>query len=655
MASEVGGQQLTLARVRGAFAMQKSALGDVRRDLRAARLARSQEIAERTVRKRFLAREREIERGIRAYWIALKRKVRITPTQKRSRPKSPLGRIKLGVPSGLVRLPRYEGPILDSKGRRGVFMSVEYFGARRTRFGVGRRMVVYITRELGVEHDAEGKAIVLSNVGEAVDEIEAAFELVEVVNRGARGNGKLLFSMIVGLPHDLPSEARREIMQRFAAEAFEPYDLPYCGAVHEAPPDGDKRNTHGHFLFALRPMARTGDHQWEVGRELLTEHDCKERFYDLRKTFSEVMTDVSREYGKSRRSYTHLSNVARGLKAGPQEKLGAAATAMVLRGEDVAANLRNQQRVEEGQRLMAADRAQRRINAPLAIVNRIRRKLKRLITPILTDKRELVLKASSWPSPPDLAPAMRIGSLPASTDQPAIKRAPMLLLPRVVAPTPTVRTRGSLFPSPPIDSDGKGFAGAPASSMPTVEADPTRSPIPDITVTMSFPPSQAAHPAPIRASAMPHAGASSRTLRPPITFPGLIAPTILEVRSTPSLPVVPAPSTTALAAAPTLTIAIPDAPRSVMRSIGLRATGSIAYGLPDVSSHRDSASRGSTKVDRLPDIPKIAQGANSVRIGTSLLDLIEHFDSIQRQREEAKAKARARQRAQLPRNHDVSR
>jgi hypothetical protein len=59
-------QDFSLARGRSAFAMAKSSLAQHRRELRAVRLARSQDMAERAVRRRFLAREREVERGIRA-------------------------------------------------------------------------------------------------------------------------------------------------------------------------------------------------------------------------------------------------------------------------------------------------------------------------------------------------------------------------------------------------------------------------------------------------------------------------------------------------------------------------------------------------------------------------------------------------------------
>lgn len=314
-------------------------------------------MAERDVQRRFNAREREVDRGIKAYWAKLKCKVRVRPSRQGAARKSSPLRLRNGKLLGFIALPRYSGIILDRQGRRGVYMAVEYFGARRTRAGAARQWVVYITRDDGVERDGSGEAVIMSNVGDTAEEQAMAFELIEVINRAARGNGKLFFSMIINLPHDIPVEARREIVERFCEEAFGAYDLPYCAALHEPSAEGDQRNKHAHVLFALRPLRRTGDHEWQAGKELLTEHDNPERFFELRKKFAEIMTSVVRESGKRGRAYTHLSNASRGLKNEPQTHLGAVRTAIVRRGEEVRANVRNLFRKVQGERDMRADRA----------------------------------------------------------------------------------------------------------------------------------------------------------------------------------------------------------------------------------------------------------------------------------------------------------
>ena len=353
-------------------------------------------MAERSVARRFLARQREVERGIRAYWAVLRLKVRVRPAKSGASPRAK--KLKLGRLGSIggIGLASYRGAIIDSCGRRGVFQSVKYYGARRTRFGVGKRMVVYITRNDGVEYDAHGNGVIMSNVGATPDEIGCAFELLEVANRSARGNSKLMLSMIVGLPHDVPVEARKEILERFCDQAFDLFDLPYCAALHTPSEEGDQRNYHAHILFSFRPMRKTGDHEWEVGRELLTEHDCKEQFFELRKRFAEIMTQVVQDHGKGKREYTHLSNTERGLKAEPQEGLDAALTAIVRRGGEVDRNERNRERVETGTKLMAGDRSTRRLMNPKAILNRIARKVEdlRMPRPLISTDSTFALTAT---------------------------------------------------------------------------------------------------------------------------------------------------------------------------------------------------------------------------------------------------------------------
>ncbi len=435
-----GAKDLTLSRGRQAFSMHKSALADQRREQRDLSLARSQEIAERGVRRRFLKRQREVERGIKAYWAMARIKVRLRPAKAGARPRTIKLRLGRLIRLRGIRLASYRGPIIDSRGRRGVFQTVEYYGARRTRFGVGKRMVAYVTRDDGVELDAEGDAVCISNVGETSSEMGCAFELIEVANRTARGNAKVMLSMIVGLPHDVPIEARRKILERVCEEAFGLFDLPYCAALHKPSGEGDQRSHHAHVLFSFRPMRRTGDHEWEVGRELLTEHDRKERFFELRKLFAEIMTEVVQDHGKTRREYTHLSNTARGLKAEPQENLNAALIAIVRRGGEVDRNERNRERVEEGEKLMAADRSVRRLANPKAVLNRVLRKVERLRIP--APARLGAIARLSMPILPQRAPkaAPLAISVPGSLPLSPIARAVSYLPPRMTTlPAPVSR------------------------------------------------------------------------------------------------------------------------------------------------------------------------------------------------------------------------
>jgi len=424
--------------------MQKSTFADARRAIRAKRVATSQATAEREVRRRFLAREREHERGIRAYWAALKSKVRV-PLRRRAVVKKP-DRLKLRL-IGQYFLPSYSGPVIDAKGRRGVFMSVEYVGARRSKSGAARRIIAYNTRDDGVERDGAGVPVIVSNIGDTPDEQAAAFELIEVLNRSARGNGKLFFTMIVSLPDDVAVEARQEIIRRFCEEAFGAFDLPYSAALHEPSPQGDQRNHHAHIVFALRPLRRTGDHEWEAGRELLTEHDNPERFFHLRKQFAEIMTEVVQEKGK-RREYTHLSNAGRGLKAARQEKLGAIDTSRVRRGEVVPKNERNKARIAEGKADMAADRSRR-----WAEKGKARQAAMSTVETISLPQPpgvSLPIIGALLPAVPRTSYPVRVASLPAEPAPSSYVRSTALPAAPPIAGSP-IRLQTS-FPSPPQNS-----------------------------------------------------------------------------------------------------------------------------------------------------------------------------------------------------------
>lgn len=187
-------------------------------------------------RRRYLAAQRAADRAIASFWRRFFAKRR-SIEKKRPAPSRKMAR--LAVPGGSTRLPSYSGPVIDRLGRQGVFPSVRYYGAKRARVAVARRLVRYITRDDALERDGSGNVTMLSNVGADVAEQASAFDLVETLARASRGNAKIVFSMIVNLPHDVSPEARREILQRFCLEAFALHDLPYVATIHEPPVEGD--------------------------------------------------------------------------------------------------------------------------------------------------------------------------------------------------------------------------------------------------------------------------------------------------------------------------------------------------------------------------------------------------------------------------------
>lgn len=334
-----------------------------RADALMTRLTRTREARLRTVeamrdgqaRRRYLGEQRAADRAIQRFWRKFFAKQRPETRHRVQRSKK---MAKLALPGGSTRLAAYPGPIIDRLGRRSVFLAARYYGAKRAKVGVARRLVAYIVRPDALERDANGRATILSNVGESVAEQMTGFDLIETLARASRGNAKVVFSMLVTLPHDVTPEARREILTRFCLEAFELHDLPYVATIQTPPPEGDQRNNHGHIIFALRPMQRVGDHEWDVAPRLAAEHDGEARFTYYRRLFAETMTEVVQAHGRNR-IYTHLSNAERGLPALPLKTLGPALTKAVRDGQIAGANEQNRLRVERNLAVIAADRDRR--------------------------------------------------------------------------------------------------------------------------------------------------------------------------------------------------------------------------------------------------------------------------------------------------------
>lgn len=336
-----------------ALAMKRAdrlaSLTNKRREIRARAAEAMRDVG---TRLRYLREQRAVDRAIERFWrrfFAKPRDLARGPTP------APRRRKSITIPAGSTKLPSYQGPVIDRLGRQGVYLAVRYYGAKRAKIGVARRLVLYITRLDALECDGDGNPIILANVGEGVAEQAAAFDLIETLARSSRGNAKVVFSMIVNLPHDVSPQARREILRRFCTEAFDLHDLPYVATIHTPPPSGDERNFHAHIAFGLRPMHRVGDHEWNVAPRLATEFDGEARFTYLRALFAQTMTEVTQAQGKNR-VYTHLSNVARGLTALPLAPLGPALTQAVRDGEIVGVNEQNRQRIAANETLLAKDR-----------------------------------------------------------------------------------------------------------------------------------------------------------------------------------------------------------------------------------------------------------------------------------------------------------
>ena len=363
--------------------------GALAKIIRGARKAEKQEAREYRNAERGLQQElREADRRSRALW----KRIRVQPGD---RPRTVIERkpqahraTRSGWLAAASQLPRYSGQIIDRAGRAGIFFRVRYYG-HGTKAGVGRRATLYIWR--GAHETADGRILFKSNVGDTVEEAVAALEAVEMFNREAQAGAKVLFHAIANVPYQLLEmdggiERMFEIGQRFAEEQFGDRDLPFALALHPPSAEGDQRNWHLHLLSSTRPLVRTGDHEWDIGKMMRREIDNPEAFEVMRHLYARVQTEVVQEAGLNIR-YTALSNTERGLPNPAQKHLGPARTARVRRGERDAVNERNWEKSLAGEAALLDEQlrhAQEAAAAGMALIDRVEERAAPLVIAMTT-------------------------------------------------------------------------------------------------------------------------------------------------------------------------------------------------------------------------------------------------------------------------------
>ncbi len=371
--------------------------GALAKIIRGARKAERQEAQEYRNAERGLQQElREADRRSRA----LCKRIRVQPED---RPRTLIERkpqvhrlTRSGWLAAASQLPRFSGQIIDSAGRAGIFFRVRYYG-HATKAGVGQRATLYIWQ--GAHETDDGRILFKSNVGDTVEEAVAALEAVELFNREAQAGAKVLFHAIANVPSQLLEmeggiERMFEIGQRFAQKQFGDRDLPFALALHPPSAEGDQRNWHLHLLFSTRPLVRTGDHEWDIGKMMRREIDNPEAFEAMRHLYARVQSEVVQEAGLNIR-YTALSNAERGLPIAPQQHLGPARTARVRRGEQDAVNECNWAKSLAGETALFDEQlrhAQEAAETGMALIDRV-------------DKRAARLRAAMT-----TAPALSIGA-----------------------------------------------------------------------------------------------------------------------------------------------------------------------------------------------------------------------------------------------------
>lgn len=374
--------------------------------------AHRQRRAERATRLQALKDERQANRAFRKFMReALRDRHLWKPVKLRSaqRPMIPTTKEKGSRPTFTTSFPAYGFDVIDRKGRRGIFLKISYDGALDNRLGVVRRRILYAANSAEVAME-NGRPLLVSNVARDVAEAVIAGDELEAYARSERANAKLNLNLIIRFPWGAGPKEQEKILRLFCQRMFGDEQLPYIAFIHRPEKQGKMHNPHAHIVASFRPMVRLGAYNWLLGKELRTDLDGSEGCLAMRKILAEVTTRVMKDAG-IHHEYTHLSNLDRGLAALPQEPLTKAQSEAVLRGETVAANERNRDRIAANrQRLLGEIRKPQVQHAqPLGVskptVHRALRltsptKFKRPLVAIRTQVRQAVIPVLKRPVMP---------------------------------------------------------------------------------------------------------------------------------------------------------------------------------------------------------------------------------------------------------------
>lgn len=272
--------------------------------------------------------------------------VRMPQTKPTPRKATPT-RTDLSATTSRRTLRAYKAPLVDGRGRVALYLKIGYIGFRSKnwRAGLPAAHVDYIYRDAALEAADLELDAPLSNMGESVEEIMAAWRMLETVEEGYRANAKVQYRMVWNLPHDLTPEQRREMVAAFCERSLGRLGLPYSAAIHEPDAKSDQRNYHAHICFSTRPCERTGNHRWAVAEEKVNGLTDPEGMRLIRAMAAAHMNRAVQAANLSVR-FTHQTYAQRGLNAVRQEHVGPAAMAAHDRGETVNAVLRNARIVE---------------------------------------------------------------------------------------------------------------------------------------------------------------------------------------------------------------------------------------------------------------------------------------------------------------------
>lgn len=132
-----------------------------------------------------------------------------------------------------------------------------------------------------------------------------------------RSNSQTAREYIVGLPHELNREERREVAEHFARELVQRYGVAVDVALHTPSPDGDQRNWHMHVLTTTRTVDAEGFGQ--KTRELDDQKQGPKEILHLRERLAQIQNDAL-VLAQVERRVDHRSNAERGIAQEPQSE-----------------------------------------------------------------------------------------------------------------------------------------------------------------------------------------------------------------------------------------------------------------------------------------------------------------------------------------------
>lgn len=132
-----------------------------------------------------------------------------------------------------------------------------------------------------------------------------------------RSNSQTAREYIVGLPHELNKEERREVAEQFARELVQRYRVAVDVALHTPSADGDQRNWHMHVLTTTRTVDADGFGQ--KTRELDDQKQGPKEILALRERLAQIQNDAL-ELAQVERRVDHRSNAERGIAQEPQKE-----------------------------------------------------------------------------------------------------------------------------------------------------------------------------------------------------------------------------------------------------------------------------------------------------------------------------------------------